>query len=340
VVGRSVTCDVVLRDDPDMPTISRKHLRIDLQGNSLSLEDLSSNGTRVGEHLMTQGEVLPLPPDCVLMLGPSTTIKVEFAVTAPTGRELALQLNTLGHLEALVNGLAIPHSAWPSSQVFCLLTMLVDAAQFSGAGAAGLDRDLIVRALGPSDPRTVLEQLSGAFARWPGQPALPLPFAVQGGRISLAAYYRPQYDVAEVAQMAQNLRTVPVDVLLQQMETLGKRWSGPFLAGLTEPWARHRRGQIEGLLQEPIQRLSGATLPAQMRARAAALFRTLAQQDPCHLSIHLAFLRELARENKFDEMKQRILAYERDLNEIEATKPSTALRQAWKRLLDSRFGNV
>lgn len=67
VIGRSRSCDISLRrivaylerpagerdNDHDFNTVSRRHLRIDFDGHSITVEDLSTNGSYCNGELLT-----------------------------------------------------------------------------------------------------------------------------------------------------------------------------------------------------------------------------------------------------------------------------------------------
>jgi hypothetical protein len=340
VVGRSQTCDVILRDDPDLPTISRQHLRLAVDGVSLMIEDLSSNGTRVGNRPMVKGEVTIVEPDVVVWLGPATTIALDVEgpsvapAPAPPG-ELELRVLSLGAVEALVEKIALPTSVWGSSQAFCTLVILIDQAYRS---QPGLDGDTLAKALGIARDRlsTVLDQLVSAFDSWPGTFKLPRPFVVQEGRMILEPRFRVAYDVFQIEKLCASSESKSPQGWMTLLEQVTLLWRGPFLAGFKEPWARQRRKSIEARLQEPIQKLSQIALEPHMRAKLVSIYQQLLNQDPCHLAAHLALSRELARQERFDLVEAQIAHYQEALLKHEGIKPGPALMKIWNELLDSR----
>ncbi len=62
IVGRGEQSDIQIVDDPVNPTISRQHLRLGLAAGRVTVEDLSSNGTSVGDRLLELGERFLLGP--------------------------------------------------------------------------------------------------------------------------------------------------------------------------------------------------------------------------------------------------------------------------------------
>lgn len=84
VIGRSRSCDISLRRIPaylnappeqrdadhDFNTVSRRHARIEIQGQRARIEDLSTNGTFVnGEFVMGSTEVDLAAGACSIRLG-------------------------------------------------------------------------------------------------------------------------------------------------------------------------------------------------------------------------------------------------------------------------------
>jgi pilus assembly protein CpaF len=79
VVGRSDECAVQI----DHPSVSRKHLQLQVQGRALSVRDCSTNGTVVGDRLL-RGDTTEVPLDTPLRIG-SVTLMVRTARTLDSG---------------------------------------------------------------------------------------------------------------------------------------------------------------------------------------------------------------------------------------------------------------
>ncbi len=66
LIGRDPSSDVLLNDG----TVSRRHARIIIEGNTAYLEDLgSTNGTRLNGQLVSPGQRVPLPQQAELQFG-------------------------------------------------------------------------------------------------------------------------------------------------------------------------------------------------------------------------------------------------------------------------------
>ncbi|GBC92766.1 Glycogen accumulation regulator GarA [bacterium HR15] len=73
LIGRDPSSDVLLNDG----TVSRRHARIVIEGNTAYLEDLgSTNGTRLNGQSVSPGQRVPLPQQAELQLG-SVTLTLE-----------------------------------------------------------------------------------------------------------------------------------------------------------------------------------------------------------------------------------------------------------------------
>ncbi|MCS7066585.1 MAG: FHA domain-containing protein, partial [Fimbriimonadales bacterium] len=69
LIGRDPSSDVLLNDG----TVSRRHARIVIEGNTAYLEDLgSTNGTRLNGQPVSPGQRVPLPPQAELQFGSAT----------------------------------------------------------------------------------------------------------------------------------------------------------------------------------------------------------------------------------------------------------------------------
>lgn len=111
ILGRGKEADVRLGDDPSDPTLSRRHARLSLGGGRLSVQDLSTNGTSLGQRLLRADEVVSLQDREELWLGPRTCMLVE---TLRLGLALlaVLSLLWLGwHRPAEVRVLTTPQGA-------------------------------------------------------------------------------------------------------------------------------------------------------------------------------------------------------------------------------------
>jgi pSer/pThr/pTyr-binding forkhead associated (FHA) protein len=93
VVGRSRSCDISLRrvaaylkappatrdNDHDFNTVSRRHLRLSLRGDAVTLQDLSTNGTFYNEEPLREARTITLAIGVkhVIRLGTRETLSLE-----------------------------------------------------------------------------------------------------------------------------------------------------------------------------------------------------------------------------------------------------------------------
>ena len=94
VIGRSRSCDISLRrivayldqpagdrdNDHDFNTVSRRHIRIELDGTNATIEDLSTNGSYVNGELLSAPMTVSLSESpCEVRLGTRETFRLSLA---------------------------------------------------------------------------------------------------------------------------------------------------------------------------------------------------------------------------------------------------------------------
>ncbi|MHB2017993.1 MAG: FHA domain-containing protein [Candidatus Xenobia bacterium] len=154
VIGRGRDADVMLADFSEEPKLSRHHIRLNLEGGHVLVEDLSSNGTHVGERLLGRGQPIAVPEDTPVWLGPSTMVTFRIlANEAPPNKrvvvpgqgpaaaptppaEYSMELRLLGSNQVLVGDTVLDEPVWQSRKALVLLACL--SAQ--GGSAVMADR--------------------------------------------------------------------------------------------------------------------------------------------------------------------------------------------------------
>lgn len=149
-IGRGKECEICL---PGLALLSRRHLRLSIQGHRLALEDLSRNGTRIGSRFLERGECVRLQGGEEIWLDVSTMITVHIVrgtgaaedltaaheeetvetavegdLAAVQGGLIALRVRSLGSFSVSVDGREIPDSLWSSRRGVVLFNRLLDAA--------------------------------------------------------------------------------------------------------------------------------------------------------------------------------------------------------------------
>lgn len=306
VIGRGSDADVQLPDAADRPTMSRLHVRLNLVGGVLVVEDLSTNGTCVGERLLPRGEPFPLQYGQVLMLGATTGVTVERVEQAPTGEgprveevPLALprlEVRFLGPPTVHLDGHEIPGSAWQTRKAFALLAFLVDHHPRAVAATRLVDtlwEDQL------DDPRQVLHASVSRVRR-----ALRSAHSANldlirhdHGLYSFNPACSLHYDVQRFeAAVERGLGSDSASDLEEAASLFGE-----FLEGNAEDWVQSRRHHLTARWHEATDRLAALYEAAGAVSQARSVLQRVIARDPCHEPAWLALMRRSVAEGRRDE---------------------------------------
>ena len=306
VIGRGSDADVRLPDAADRPTLSRRHARLNLVGGVLVVEDLSTNGTRVGERLLSRGEPFPLQYGQMLMLGTSIGVTIE-KVDQPSPGENPyaegqvnagprLEIRFLGPPTVRVDGREIPGSAWQTRKAFALFAFLVDHHPRAVAATRLVDTLWEDQS---DDPRQVLHASVSRVRRAlrSAQATGPDLIRHDHGLYSLSGVSALHYDVQRFEAAVD--RGMGTDSLLDLEEATSL--FGEFLEGSAEDWVQARRHHLTVRWHEATDRLAALYERAGAVPQARTVLQRVIARDPCHEPAWLALMRSSMAEGRRDE---------------------------------------
>ncbi len=311
VLGRGKQATVQLPDDVQHPTMSRRHVMLSLRGGRLAVQDLSTNGTRVGTKLLPPGDTVTVSDETPVWLGQSTMITAmvqwpdeaastpargeavplhEAGETEPVPPAMRLSIHTLGSVRVQVDGQDVPHDAWQTRKAVALLTWLALRGTPQDAGR-------LCDTLWPETEGTTRATLQSTISRIRRAlratvPNCPDPIVLQGSGYGLSPQWRVTCDAgAFEALCGQGERAAAVSL-----------YSGPFLEGYTEEWIELHRVRLQRLYLDALAGLAaaGGTGPDARR-----WYSRMLACDPCCEAAHVGLMRcMLAAGQRDDAVRQ------------------------------------
>jgi DNA-binding SARP family transcriptional activator len=306
VVGRSAEADVRLEDQASHPTISRRHVSIELSHGKLTLTDRSSNGTWLAGRRLNAGETVPLP--ChgePVWLGPHTRVAFRLIEPEPPSPGSAIDLRALGPLQLMVNGVAVPDEAWGARQAKLVLAFLCEQGN-RAVEAAQLLETLWAdssRRCGPDSSEASRQAVQTAISRI-RRVLRKAGLEVDPIRCDHAGYtldgVSVHYDVTafeqacdEVARAAGNLD--------EALERAMRLYHGRFLTGHNDDWTLRRRQALQGRFNHVAVLAGERHRERGMADRAIECYRRVLDEDACHEAAQLGMLRALLEAGRHSE---------------------------------------
>jgi len=310
-VGRGQEAAVRLKDDPDDPRLSRRHARIALQGGRLTVTDLSTNGTWIGERHLESGETAAVREGEPVWLGPHTMITLHLVGGERPGApvEHALGVRALGRMEVRAGGITIPESAWQSRKAMVVLAYLCE----SKGRPVAVDR--LEDALWPDAPEGARQALQTAVSRLRRTfraAGAPEPIVFEHEAYAFAEGWEIRYDVAAFEAACQSAGD---EAALAQACRLGR---GDFLEGHADDWAVARRRALTARWMDALEALALRHEGRGIYSDAIALLHEAVERDPCRESAQAALIRCLdaagRREDALRQYHDCVRALKRILN--------------------------
>jgi DNA-binding SARP family transcriptional activator len=329
-VGRGNDADVRLAADADDRMLSRRHLKISVEGGRIVITDLSTNGTWVGQRHLPPNEPVVLSGGEPVWLGPKTMIELRHLgaplappetravpagpgpheTAAPSrGREplpgeggVPLQIDVLGQVRVLVGEIEV--KVWAARKAMVLLACLADGPPGRTVSAERLIDLLWPDAEGDNKGalQATVSRIRRAFRT--EDPQLPDPVDLYRGGYRLSPSYALRFDarlfeaLCEEATQGGGRRAEP----LEQAIAL---YQGPFLDGYTDDWAQARRRTLETLFFDALDSLGEVREEQEAWAAAIRAFETALEREPCRERSQLGLMRSLAASGRRDEAIRR-----------------------------------
>lgn len=337
-VGRGADVDIRLSAEVDDRTLSRRHLKISVEGGRVVVVDLSTNGTWVGKQHLKPHEPVPVNGSDPIWLGPRTMITLQMKATDPEaflaegppvaqdvgprepvkvetqgaagderGQSLALLIDVLGEGRVTAGGIDV--QVLPARKAMVLLVCLAD-----GPSSRSLSAERLVDLLWPdnlNDARAALQTTVSRLRRAFRAAATTLPDPIEhtsaGYRIS------PQYSVRLDARLFEQCCDEAAQHLAASAKAAGSArfeeglalYQGAFLEGHTDDWVVNRRRTLEGRYFDAVDALSVLRLEEGASAAAARLLEAALEREPCREASMLGLLRALSAMGRRDEALRR-----------------------------------
>jgi DNA-binding SARP family transcriptional activator len=341
-IGRGEDCEVCLEDAPGHVTLSRRHARLTVAGGRLRLEDLSTNGTTVGNRLLNSGEQRVLSDCEQVWFGPNTQVKVE-TLRAGSAPALAaasalpdegvpgegLRLQTLGGFRASWGTRAIPEQAWETRKPILLVAYL---AWHNGRVVAA---ERLCSDLWPDHAQGGRQALQSTLARVRRalRPSDPVTF--ERGAYRLHASLNLDFDVARLQEAAREAAGTSESTRLDCLQRVRSLYQGPFLEGFTDDWACLRRQDLEQQYLECMADLGHLLSQQGQQREAVELLREVLQLEPCWEPGHQGIVEGLVRLGQRDEAVRHYHRYVQTLKSQLSLSPSPEMLRLYYALLDA-----
>lgn len=323
VIGRSKDVDVRLDDDPDDPTISRQHVRLGLEGGCITVEDLSTNGTWVGDQKVGPRQTIVVGEDAFVRLGPRTIIHVQVVPDLPQAEIPAprtswlgslfkpqakpdatgvVELRALGPFSLAVNGIPIPGDLWQHRKSVVLLAHLADVGQPTSA-------DRLWEVLWPdaADGRQTVQTAVSRVrkALRGGAPGVPDLIRFERKLYALDPTFTVWYDVAELEQWTREAKRLwaarDVAGAGKALDCALDLYRGPFLEGHDEAWVERRRTYLQRSWFEALELLGALREEEKRWEEAAGVYQRILDADAGREQAHLGLVRSLAALGRRDD---------------------------------------
>ena len=357
VVGRSRDCDVALDDDPEDPRLSRKHARVSIQGGSMALEDLSTNGTWVGDRKVGAGQTVVLGEEAVVRLGPRVVLRLQVVPDIPEGdvpvarspepkggwlqrllpqrasAGVHVEVRALGAFNVTAAGVAIPGDLWQHRKAVVMLVYLADTG-------TPVSADRLSEVLWPdaSDGRQTVQTAVSRIRKAMRTAGNDLVF-FERKLYQIDASCSLWYDVAEFEQWAREGQrlwaTRDVEGAGRALECAVDLYGGPFLEGHDEGWVDRRRTYLERAWYEAMEMLGAVRLEEQRADEAARVFQRVLEADPLREAAHLGLVRSLASQGKRDDAVRQCTESITSLKKLLNLPPSAEMEALYRSLTQS-----
>lgn len=339
-VGRGADADVQLATEADDRMLSRRHLRVGVEGGRVVVADVSTNGTWVGQRHLQTHESVPLTGNEPVWLGPRTMIKLRLlgpsltpppledeappsptlvppsiptAVAKGDGEKAAsesaveLTIDVLG--QALVRAGDIEVQVLPARKAMVLLACLAD-----GPSGRAVSADRLTDLLWPdnlSDARAALQatvsRLRRAFRS--AASALPDPVDLTVGGYRLSPPYRVCLDARVFEQLCEEAdRHMAADRKAEGATVLERAvalYHGPFLEGHVDDWVQNRRRTLEGRYFDAVDTLGELRTSEGTHLPAVRLFEGALEREPCRERSMIGLMRALTAAGRREEALRR-----------------------------------
>ncbi|MCE7870469.1 FHA domain-containing protein [bacterium CPR1] len=352
ILGRGKEADVRLSDDPSDPTLSRRHARLSLGGGRLSLQDLSTNGTSLGQRLLRADEVVSLADREELWLGPRTCLLVETlrpagailqetacdpAPPAPGPGEgvVPLQIQALGNFSVALQGRPIPEAAWETRKTALLLVYLAWRHE-RPVPAERICADLWPdhHAGGRQALQTTLARLRRALRSGSEESTLPDPVLRQRGSYGLNPVYRLGLDVLSFESAWKRARMASgSSEKMRALEEARRLYAGELMEGYGEEWVLTRRQMLLRTYQEAMAGLGDLLRAHDQGEEALRLYRALLEDDPVWELGHQGLLLTLIEGGQRDEAVRHYHRYVESMKRLLNLAPSAEMLSLYHRLL-------
>lgn len=362
-VGRGQDADVRLAADADDRMLSRRHLKISVEGGHVVIVDLSTNGTWVEQRQLKPGEPVYLAGGESVRLSPRTRIMLRLlgpsglpyipdtgppaSVAAPTvpvvapmaseepGIDLAVELLGRAHVEA--RGLEV--NVWSAKKAMVLFACLAD-----GPPGRAVSAERLIDLLWPdnlADARAALQatvsRLRRAFRS--ADPTLPDPVDLHRGGYRFSPVYRVRCDARSFEQLCEEatlLRAEHPNECAALLEQAVAMYHGPFLDGFTDDWVQARRRTLESRYFDAIDVLAEVREAQGNLAQAVRLFEMALEREPCRERSQLGLMRAMAASGRRDEALRRYHDFARLLKKEMGLGPSPELIMLYETIQSAR----
>lgn len=357
-VGRGADVDVCLAADNDDRTLSRRHLRISVEGGRVVVADLSTNGTWIGQQHLRSNEPVPVQPDDSVWLGPRTMITLRLlgvitspfddaapavpppvAMSAPAALDgvsatptsseggLTLAIEVLGQTRVRTGNIEV--QILPARKAMVLLVCLAD-----GPPARAVSAERLIDLLWPdtlNDARAALQttvsRLRRAFRA--SDPRLPDPIALVASGYRLSPAYSVALDARQLELLCEEAeqhrlagRTAERCAALERAVGL---YQGGFLEGHADDWVQGRRRSIEERYFDAVDALGEVRIEEGNPTAAIRLFERALEREPCREASMIGLMRGLCAAGRRDEALRRYGDFVRILKKQMGLSPGPQL---------------
>jgi len=345
-IGRADDCEICLEEPPGQVTVSRRHALLSLGSGRLRLEDLSTNGTTVGQRLLGAGEVRLLGDREEVWFGPKLRACLEtlrpgagptsgavpepsFSETPSAGVE-ALRLVTLGGFRAFWGESPIPESSWETRKPILLLSYLAWHSPRS------LSAERICNDLWPDNAQGGRQALQSTLARVRRALKPVDPVLFERGAYRLKGEISTWCDAVRLMEAARESETTgDRNLRLDRLREVHRLYNGPFLEGLVDDWACLRRQDLEQQYLRSMADLGQLLLEEGHHREALELFRQVLQIEPCWEPGHQGMVRLLVESGQRDEAVRHYHRYGETMKSHMGVPPSPEMLRLYYSLLDA-----
>jgi len=338
LIGRSEDCEVRLDQPAGQVTLSRRHARLSLGSGRLRLEDLSTNGTRVGGRLLNPGELRLLGDREEVCLGAQLQFVVEtlrpgqspeaeppLLQTPLESAESGLRLHTLGHFQAFCAGQPIAEAAWGTRKPILLLTYLA----WQGERPVAIDR--VCSELWPDNAQGGRQALQSTLARIRRGLKPMEPVLLERGAYRLNPELKTYLDAAALLQAARQTDGGIRTAALMEVRSL---YRGPFLEGFSEDWVCLRRQDLEQQYLRCMAELCQQLHSQQNWREAGELCREVLEVESCWEPGHQGLIKGMLESGQRDEAVRHYHRYVETMKAQLSLPPSPEMLRLYYTLLD------